>query len=49
MVELTLLGRDLRPDDSPLSIAEGTAVKTDATTQKAVAIPYDETQRLVMP
>ena len=49
MVELTLLGRDLKPDDSPLSIAEGTAVKTDATTQKAVAIPYDETQRLVMP
>jgi hypothetical protein len=49
MVEMTLLGSGRDPADPPLSIAEGTAVRTDAASQKAESIPYDETQRLVMP
>jgi hypothetical protein len=49
MVELRLLDKTGKLDESPLRLPEGAGVKVDAKVGQAESVTYDESQRIVMP
>jgi ferric-dicitrate binding protein FerR (iron transport regulator) len=49
MVELRLLDKTGKLDESPLRLPEGVGVKVDAKGGQAESVTYDESQRIVMP
>lgn len=49
MVELRLVDKTGKSDEPPLRLPEGVGVKVDAKVGQAESVPYDESQRIVMP